>query len=70
MSPKAPDSQEAIYYGENEEVELTNWEEMFKNHVEETKMLEKVREEKIEKADKKEKSWELLRVCLVMLNYI
>ena len=68
MSPRAPDSQEAIYYGEDEEVELTNWEEMFKNHIEETKLLEKVREEKIEKADKKEKSWELLRVCTAFIK--
>ena len=31
--------------------------------MEETRRLDKIREEQIEKADKKEKSWELLREC-------
>ena len=35
---------------------MVNWEEIFQNHIEETRRLEKVREVKIEKADKKEKS--------------
>ena len=53
----------AIYYGEEEEVELINWEEEFKKHLEETKRMNSEREEKIERAAKMEKSWELLREC-------
>ena len=56
MSNEAVQSQEAIYYGEEEEVEMTNWEDIFKKHVAETRKLDNIREEKIEKADKKEKS--------------
>ena len=29
--------QKVIYYGDEEEVEMTNWEEEFKKHLEETK---------------------------------
>jgi hypothetical protein len=39
------------------------WEEKFRAHIEETNRLEKEREDKIERADKKEQSWQLLREC-------
>ena len=52
-----------IYYGEETEQELVNWEEIFYKHLEETRLLEKKREEQIEKKEKKEKSWALLREC-------
>ena len=68
MSSEAVQSQEAIYYGEEEEVEMTNWEEIFLRHVEETRRLDKIREDQIEKADKKEKSWELHRECTAFLE--
>ena len=54
--PEPKQSHEGVNYGEEQAVEMVNWEEIFQNHIEETRRLEKVREEKIEKADKKEKS--------------
>ena len=40
------------HYGQEEEVELTNWEEIFRTHIQETKRLEKENEERIERAEK------------------
>ena len=40
--------------------EWVNWEQIFRDHLEETKMLNKEREERIESKQRKEKSWELL----------
>ena len=36
--------------------------------MEETRRLDKIREDQIEKTDKKEKSWELLRECTSFLK--
>ena len=47
---------------------MTNWEETFKAHIEETNRLEREREDKIERADKKEQSWKLLRECTRFLR--
>ena len=44
-------------------MELVNWEEEFKAHVQETKRLQQESETRIEKAQKSEKSWELLKEC-------
>ena len=52
---------EHVHYGEEQEVEIVNWEEHFKKHLEETRRMNREREENIERASKKEKSWELLR---------
>ena len=57
-----------VYYGQEEEVEMTNWEENFRAHIEETNRLEKEGEDKIERADKKEQSWQLLRECTRFLR--
>ena len=51
------DATPTIYYGEETEQELVNWEEIFFKHLAETRLLEKKREEQIEK------SWALLREC-------
>ena len=51
-------------YGDTEEVELVNWEEAFTQHIEETKRLNKEKEELLEKKNKKQKSWEMLRTCV------
>ena len=69
MSGYKPGEQDAnkgggIFYGETETVELIDWEEIFKQHQEETARLEKERQERIEGAEKQEKSWELLRECI------
>ena len=56
MSSEAVQSQEAIYYGEEEEVEMTNWEEIFLRHVEETRRLDKIREDQIEKQTRSRKA--------------
>ena len=58
-----PHEYHPVYYGQTVEVELVNWEEKFQKHVEEMAQIEKEREERIEDAQKKEKSWELLREC-------
>ena len=49
-------------------MEMINWEEIFHKHLEETRKLERERQEKIEKAEQKEKSWELLRECTSFLK--
>ena len=54
--PEPQPSEDGIQYGEEQTVEMVNWEEIFHNNIEETRRLEKSREDKIEKADKKEKS--------------
>ena len=60
--------QETDSYGqEAAEGELVDWATIFKAHMEETRRMNREREEKIEKAQKKEKSWELLRECT---NYL
>ena len=56
-----------IYLGQEQEVELVDWEEIFKNHIAETRRLEKEIEKK-ERSEKKEKSWELLRECTRFLK--
>ena len=57
-----------MYYGEMEDVEVIDWEEIFENYNKETKRLEKEREEKIERKEKLELSWELLRECTRFLK--
>ena len=57
-----------VYYGQEQEVELVNLEEMFKAHVAETTRLQQESETRIEKAQKSEKSWELLKECTRYLN--
>ena len=52
-----------IYQGQEEKVEMVDWEEIFKSHIAETRKLEKERIDKKERAENKEKSWELLREC-------
>ena len=56
--------QPAAHYGELEEVELTDWEEKFKQYREETVRLETEQEERIARAEKQEESWKLLRECI------
>ena len=58
-----PPSNSGVHYGQEQEVELVNWEEEFKAHVQETKRLQQESETRIEKAKKSEKSWELLKEC-------
>ena len=53
-----------IFEGETETVEMMNWEELFREHQEETAKIEKERRERQDKAEKQEQSWELLRVCV------
>ena len=57
-----------IYHGQEQEVELVDWEEIFKNHIAETRRLENERIEKKERSEKKEKIWELLRECTRFLK--
>ena len=59
-----PEKLEGVYYGETEEVEMTDWEELFRKHREETVRLEKEQEERIARAEKQEESWQLLRECI------
>ena len=58
------ETEDHIFYGETETVEMVNWEELFKQHQEETERIEQERRERQEKAEKQEQSWELLRVCV------
>ena len=51
-----------------ESIELVDWEDIFKKHLEETRKIEKEREEKIDTAEKKTKSWLLLRECTRFLR--
>ena len=44
-----------ITYGPLEQVEVTNWEEIFANHQKETEEMNKEREAQIERKEKKEK---------------
>ena len=55
---------DGVYYGDTETVELIDWEETFRQHLEETARMEKERQKRIEGAEKQEKSWELLRECV------
>ena len=55
-------------YGEERDAEVVDWEEKFKEHLEETRKLERDRQEKIEQAEKKENSWALLRECTSFLR--
>ena len=68
-SQETPDTTHEIQYGpEICGQELVNREENFRRHIEETRRLDKEREDLIEEAQKKEKSWELLRVCTTYLK--
>ena len=58
-----PPSNSGVHYGQEHAVELVNWEEEFKAHVQETKRPQQESETRIEKAQKSEKSWELLKEC-------
>ena len=49
-------------------MELIDWEEKFKSHIEETKRLEKETEDRIERSEKREQSWQLLRECTRFLR--
>ena len=40
---KEKEQTEGIYLGQEQEVELVDWEEIFKNHIAETRRLEKER---------------------------
>ena len=62
------EEEKSIYYGETETVELVDWEERFKKHLEETREIERQREARIENMEKQEKSWELLRECMAYLK--
>ena len=67
---KPEEAAEEIFYGraEAETKELVDWEEKFRKHQLETIELEKEREARIEESEKKEKSWEMLRVCTSYLK--
>ena len=60
--------QPGTYYGDEENVELVDWEEAFNKHLEETRRMERERQEQIERAERKEKSWELLRECTAFIK--
>ena len=47
---------------------MVDWESIFTKHLEETRRLENEKQEQIELANKKEKSWELLRECTSFLK--
>jgi hypothetical protein len=47
---------------------VVNWEEIFLNHLAETRRLEKEKEDLMDKAETKEKSWELLKECKKFLD--
>ena len=47
---KEKEQTEGIYLGQEQEVELVDWEEIFKNHIAETRILEKERIEKKERS--------------------
>ena len=53
-----------IVYGELEEVEVINWDEAFKQHLEESARLQQEIDERLEAQNKKKQSWELLRTCV------
>ena len=57
------DKQGAHHGQEQKETELVNWEEIFRVHVAETIRLERETASRMEKSQKNEKSWELLRLC-------
>ena len=55
---------QGVYHGqEQQEAETVDWEEIFKVHVAETRRLEREAAARIERSQKSEKSWELLRLC-------
>jgi hypothetical protein len=69
LTQEAPaQDQPGVYYGEEQIVETVNWEEIFHQHLEETRRLERERQEQVERAEKKEKSWEMLRECTAFLK--
>ena len=47
---------------------MVDWEAIFSKHLEETRRMENERQEQIDKANKKEKSWEVLRACTSFLK--
>ena len=57
-----------VIQGPEEEVELTDWQEAFKDHILETRRLEREKLELKQRAEKKEQSWELLRQCTQFLK--
>jgi hypothetical protein len=63
-----PQEPHGVHLGEAIETELVDWESIFTQHLEETRRLEKEKQEKIELANKKEKSWEMLRECTSFLK--
>ena len=61
--PEVPAQERHVHLGETETHEMVDWEHIFHKHLEETREMEKARMEQIEKAEKKEQSWQLLREC-------
>ena len=57
-----------VHLGPEEKIELEDWEEKFREHIEQTKKMEKEAEERIERKLKKESSWQLLRECTTFLK--
>ena len=55
---ETPEPTQTTHYGpEVSGQEIVKWEETFRQHIEETRKLEKEGEDKIEKAQKMEKKW-------------
>ena len=65
-----PQDLEGVHYGEAREAEMVDWEAIFSKHLEETRRMENERQEQIDKANKKENSWEALRECTSFLKEI
>ena len=66
--PEVPATRRHVQQGEATNCEMIDWEPVFKKHLEETRELERCRKEKIERAEKKEQSWLLLRECKEFLR--
>ena len=67
--PEVPATERHAQQGEEvTNCEMIDWESVFQKHLEETRELERCRKEKIERAEKKEQSWLLLRECKEFLR--
>ena len=67
--PEVPAPERHAQHGEQvSNCEMIDWESTFKKHLEDTREIERCRAEKIERAQKKEQSWILLRECKEFLR--
>ena len=57
-----------VVQGPEETVKLVDWQEMFTQHIAETRRKERDRLAKKQLAEKKEESWSLLRECIKFLK--